>query len=127
MNSLTRKHSIIKIGIPVQSVSDLITNSSSEVFCRISSDDHLDEIWELLIPLFNNYDAEMYPCLRERVLEEEKEYLTVEEIKELPYKWLEVEMPYSMSEAEDFYKAGLEAILTKNFGENYQITYYDED
>lgn len=127
MNSLTRKHSIIKIGIPVQSVSDLITNSSSEVFCRISSDDHLDEIWELLRPLFNNYDAEMYPCLRERVLEEEKEYLTVEEIKELPYKWLEVEMPYSMSEAEDFYKAGLEAILTKNFGENYQITYYDED
>ena len=127
MTSSTHKHNIAKIRIPVQSVSDLITNSSSEVFCRISSNDHLDEIWELLSPLFNNYDSEMYPCLRERVLEEEKEYLTVEEIKELPYKWLEIEMPYSMSESEDFYKAGLEAILTKNFGENYQITYYDED
>ena len=127
MTSSNHKHNIAKIRIPVQSVSDLITNSSSEVFCRISSDDHLDEILELLRPLFNNYDAEMYPYLRECVLEEEKEYLTVEEIKKLPYKWLEIEMPYSMSESVDFYKAGLEAILTKNFGENYQITYHDEN
>lgn len=127
MDYLNHKYKSVKVRIPVQSVSDLITNSSSEVFCRISSDNCLDEIWKLLRPLFNNYDSEMYPCLRERVLEEEKEYLTVEEIKELPYKWLEVEMPYSMSEAEDFYKAGLEAILTKNFGDNYQIIYYNED
>lgn len=122
-----RKHSIAKIGIPIQSVSNLITNSSSEVFCRISSDDNFDAIWDLLRPLFNNADPELYPRIVDRYLEQEKDYLTVEEIKALPYKWIEVELPYSMSEAKEFYKAGLEAILIKNFGEGYKIVYYDED
>lgn len=122
-----RKHSIAKIGIPIQSVSDLITNSSSEVFCRICSDDNFDAIWDLLRPLFNNADPELYPRIVDRYLEQEKDYLTVEEIKALPYKWIEVELPYSMSEAKEFYKAGLEAILIKNFGEGYKIVYYDED
>lgn len=121
------KHSIAKIGIPIQSISDLITNSSSEVFCRISSDDNFDAIWDLLRPLFNNADPELYPKIVDRYLEQEKDYLTVEEIKTLPYKWIEVELPYSMSEAKEFYKAGLEAILIKNFGEGYKIVYYDED
>lgn len=119
------KRNTVKIGIPVQSVSDLITNSSSEVFCRISSENKFDEIWDLLRPLFNNNDPELYPRIVDKYLEDEKDWLTIKEIKALPYKWLEIEMPYSMSEAEDFYKAGLEALLTKNFGEDYQITYYD--
>lgn len=119
------KRNTVKIGIPVQSVSDLITNSSSEVFCRISSEKYLDEIWELLSPLFNSSDPELYPRIIECNLEEEKESLTVEEIKELPYKWLQVELPYSMSKVSDFYKTGLEAILRKNFGENYKIIYED--
>lgn len=121
------KHSIAKIGIPIQSVSDLITNSSSEVFCRISSEEHLDEIWDLLAPIFISDNSEISPEIVERYLEDEKEYLSVEEIKSLPYKWIEVEFPYSMDGAKDFYKAGLEAILGKNFGEDYKIVYYDED
>lgn len=121
------KHSIAKIGIPIQSVSDLITNSSSEVFCRISSEDYLSEIWDLLAPIFTSDDSELAPEIVERYLEDEKEYLSVEEIKSLPYRWIEVEFPYCMSEAKEFYKAGLEAILSKNFGEDYEITYYDED
>lgn len=121
------KHSIAKIGIPIQSVSDLITNSSSEVFCRISSEEHLDEIWDLLAPIFISDNSEISPEIIERYLEDEKEYLSVEEIKSLPYKWIEVEFPYSMDGTKDFYKAGLEAILGKNFGEDYKIVYYDED
>lgn len=35
--------------IPVQSFSDVITNSSSEIFCTISGTD-LDAIYELLFP-----------------------------------------------------------------------------
>ena len=127
MTSSNHKHNITKIRIPVQSVSDLITNSSSEVFCRISSEDKFDEIWDLLRPLFNNADPELYPRIVDRYLEEEKEYLTVEEIKALPYKWLEIELPYSMSESREFYKAGLEALLSKNFGDNYSVEYYDEN
>lgn len=119
------KHSIAKIGIPIQSISDLITNSSSEVFCRISSEEHLDEIWDLLAPIFISNDSEIYPAITERYLEDEKEYLSAEEIKSLPYKWIEVEFPYSMDSAKDFYKAGLEAILSKNFGEDYKIIYYN--
>ena len=121
------KHSIVKIGIPIQSVSDIITNSSSEVFCIISSDDHLDEIWDLLSPMFISDDPEISPEITERYLEDEKEYLSMEEIKSLPYKWIEVGFPYSMSNAKDFYRAGLEAILSKNFGEDYKIVYYNED
>lgn len=122
-----RKHSIAKIGIPIQSVSDLITNSSSEVFCRISSEEHLDEIWDLLAPIFISDDPEILPEITERYLENEKDWLSIEEIKSLPYKWIEVGFPYSMSEAKDFYRAGLEAILSKNFGEDYKIVYYNED
>lgn len=85
------------------------------------------QFWDLLKPLFNNVDPELYPRIVDRYLEQEKDYLTVEEIKALPYKWIEVELPYNMSEAKEFYKAGLEAILIKNFGESYRITYYDED
>lgn len=43
----TTKHYLI----PIQSFSDIITNSSSEIFCTISGAD-LDAIYELLKPLF---------------------------------------------------------------------------
>ena len=36
--------------IPVQTVSDLITNSSSEIFCTITGDD-LKAIYDLLKPI----------------------------------------------------------------------------
>ena len=118
---------MVKIRIPIQSVSDIITNSSSEVFCRISSEDYLDKIWDILEPLFHTYsDRELYPNIEEKNLDEEKEYLTVEEIKELPYRWIEVSLPYCMSDSQEFYKAGLESILTKNFGDNYKISYVTE-
>lgn len=125
MTSLNHKHNTVKVRIPIQSVSDLITNSSSEVFCRISSEDHLSGIWNLLKPLFNNYDPEMYPYITERNLEEEKDQLDVEEIKRLPYRWIEISLPYDMDESKDFYRAGLDAILSKNF-EDYTIDYEDD-
>lgn len=120
-----RKSCIIKI--PVQSVSDLITNSSSEVFCRILSEDNLDDIWNLLSPLFrtDSYYDEEYPTMTMRDLEEERDSLSIEEIKALPYKWIEIVMPYCMSEAQDFYKAGLEALLGNNF-QDCEIIYKDE-
>ena len=41
----------ILLSINIQSFSDVITNSSSEIFCTISGAD-LDAIYELLKPLF---------------------------------------------------------------------------
>lgn len=34
--------------IPIQSYSDIITNSSSELFCTITSEKHLKEIYQIL-------------------------------------------------------------------------------
>lgn len=52
------------LAIPVQSISDLITNSSSEIFCTITGND-LDSIYELLKPLFpSSYGySDMEPTL----------------------------------------------------------------
>lgn len=48
--------------IPVQSVSDLITNSSSEIFCTITGDD-LKAIYDLLKPILPGRDSDLEPTL----------------------------------------------------------------
>lgn len=110
--------------IKIQSISDIITNSSSEVFCRIESDDYLNEIYELLSPLFPSDDPEIYPAISE-VIPSEEWYGKEEELKNLPDKWLEIELPYGMSESYKFYKAGLEAILDSKFKNKYKIVRYE--
>lgn len=49
----------MKVKINVQSISDIITNSSSEVFCTITGKD-TKSIYETLSPLFNG-DADFVP------------------------------------------------------------------
>lgn len=93
----------VLLRINIQSFSDVITNSSSEIFCTISGDD-LVGIYELLEPLLPGYDSEMEPTLHM-----EENAITL---------WL----PYGDSPTE-FYKAGLEAILDKHFKDNYTIEY----
>lgn len=51
----------MKIKINIQSISDIITNSSSEVFCTITGKD-TKSIYETLSPLFNG-DADFAPFL----------------------------------------------------------------
>lgn len=96
---------MLQLRINIQSFSDVITNSSSEIFCTITGND-LDSIYELLKPLFpSSYGySEMEPTLYM-----EDGVITL---------WL----PYGDSPTE-FYKAGLEAILDKYFKDNYKIEY----
>jgi hypothetical protein len=56
--------------INIQSFSDVITNSSSEIFCTISGDD-LVGIYELLEPLLPGYDSptEFYKAGLEAILD----------------------------------------------------------
>lgn len=104
----------VRIDIKIQSLSDLITNSSSEVFCRISSD-RLEEVVDLLSPLFPNHDSEMGPTLN---CWEQGEW-----DEDYP-SFISIEFPLGMEGYEEFYKKGLEAILDQFFGsENYTITY----
>ena len=113
--------------IKIQSVSDIITNSSSEVFCRIESDNHLVRIADLLCDAISpkySYDPECEPVCRLRYKEDSYWY-SVEEKDELPSEWVEIEVPYSWT-GREFYKIALPAVLDKVVGENnYKIIYED--
>lgn len=102
------------IDIKIQSFGDIITNSSSEVFCWIHSD-RLNEIVEILNPLFPNKDSEMGPVLH--VYEEG--YWDDDSTS-----CISIDFPYGMEGYEEFYRRGLTAILDQILGsENYTITY----
>jgi hypothetical protein len=101
----------MKIKIKIQSISDLITNSSSEVFCRINSEDPeiKKQILALLEDLIPGDDLEMEPVIR--VWDDE----------------IVLDMPYDYWSSKTFYRAGLEAILKEKFGENNYTINYEED
>lgn len=111
--------------IKVQSVSDIITNSSSEVFCRIESDNSLELIKEILRPLFAPGDwDDCSPFLTEVDLDDEEYEEWCEDWEtRIPRKWIEINMPYGLSNATEFYKAGLEAILSDRVPDDYRIIY----
>lgn len=95
----------VLLSINIQSFSDVVTNSSSEIFCTITGND-LDSIYELLKPLFpSSYGySDMEPTLYM-----EDGVITL---------WI----PHG-EQPVDFYRAGLEAILDKHFKDNYKIEY----
>lgn len=95
----------MKIIIKIQSVSDIITNSSSEVFCTITGPD-IDTIKELVFPLFPNKDSEMG--------------LTASFNDET--SCIEINIPYGIAGFEGFLKLGLAAYLDKHLGGHYNIT-----
>lgn len=102
------------IVIKLQSFGDVITNSSSEVFCRIYSD-RLNEIVEILNPLFPNKDSEMGPVLH---VYEEGYW------DEDSTPCISIDFPYGIKGYEAFYRKGLTAILDQFLGsKNYTITY----
>ena len=103
----------MKIKIKIQSVSDIITNSSSEVFCTIKGLD-LDVIHEILKPLFPNNDSEMGPTIN---------YWKEGEWDDNSEAFITIDMPYGLEGVSEFYKAGLEAILDKYLGGHYNIEY----
>lgn len=120
--------------LPLQSISDVITNSSSELFASITSDskETLDSIYQLINRLFGyNQESELTPCvdIYHRPTEEElknydyRGWLKYDKLEEYPENWIEIELPYDVDYAHAFYKEGLEAILREKFGDNYKIVY----
>lgn len=104
----------MKVDIKIQSISDIITNSSSEVFCQIYSD-RLNDMFEILKPLFPNKDSEIGPTIRLEKEEYEDEDSTPR---------ITINFPSSFTGYEEIYSEGLIAILDKYFGnENYSIRY----
>lgn len=103
----------MKINIKIQSVSDIITNSSSEVFCTIKGLD-LEVINEILEPLFPNDDSEMGPTMS---------YWEEGEYGEGSESFITIDLPYGLEGVSEFYKVGLGAILDKYFEGHYHIEY----
>ena len=100
--------------IKVQSISDIITNSSSEVFCTITGKD-LEAIAELLKPLFLEHDPDLYPCI---------DFYDEDEWDEGHPGLIQISLPYGYDGITEFYRAGLKAILDQTIGENnYDIDY----
>lgn len=113
--------------IPIQSVSDIITNSSSEVFCTITAnEDTLERIFDTLRMVIKEdcYD-EYEPCIklhtREDILEDE--FFNKEELLKYPGGYIQIDMPYGYSGSEEFYKAGIKALLDVNNIKDYKIKY----
>lgn len=105
---------MLRINIKLQSVSDIITNSSSEVFCTITGKD-VESIYSLLKPFFPGDDSEMEPVLS---YYEKGEW--DEESPEIAVIW----MPYGFDGVTTFYRAGLKALLDELIGENnYSVDY----
>lgn len=106
-----------RIIIPIQSLSDVVTNSSSELFCTIFSDTQLEEIYELFDDLFghNKYSEE---GLTVRLINKSDDYCYQEEdYNKFPESWIEINIPYSSFDASSFYEAGIRAILTDKFSD----------
>lgn len=98
------KHLIIKI--PIQSMSDIITNSSSELFCVISDSKDLGLIDDFLREIINGEDSDLEPSV----------YYNVDNSS------IEIWVPYSTNTT--FYKAGITAILNDKFGKDgYKIEF----
>ena len=117
-----------RIIVSVQSFGDIITNSSSEIFCTITGDaDVLDFIAELLSHVFDNYgDCEIDPMFEYKIKEDMySEGYTKEELSNVPDRFIEVALPYGCNEK--VYKAGLLAILgeSENIKDKYKIDFND--
>lgn len=103
MNYLAMRHIIVSF--PIQSASDIITNSSSEIFCYIKGD-HLSAIYDLLMGLFGGGEHEISPVVEL----DEKDCISIY-------------LPYSHIDQSSFYEAGLTAILDKHFKDLYTIEF----
>lgn len=112
--------STVKIIIPIQSMSDVITNSSSELFCTIFSDKHLDDIYEFFKDIIGvGYSDESLSIY----LEHKDEYCDEECFKDYPDDWIEIHMPYDYRNVSDILRVGLKAILENKFKDGYKIVF----
>lgn len=100
------------IKLPIQSFSDIITNSSSELFAVVTAEDEnvLSTIYTIINRIFGwNQETEITPTV------------------ELCDGCVEIELPYSLKEYKLFYKAGFNTLLKELFGDNFKIEYSDLD
>ena len=118
----------MKINIFIQSASDVITNSSSELFATITSKTYLKEIYQLIDNIFGyDQELEITPCvdlfLPNKDDEPSHKSYNYYENNEYPNGHIQIDFPYCLNGAEQFYRFGLESILKEKFGDNFKIEF----
>ena len=120
---------ITTVKIPIQSFSDIITNSSSEIFQTITgSKEVIEQIEKIFNPLFeqDSYYDEDVPTMnvvyKSDIIERPIDYYyDEEEIKDLPEAWIEIWLPYGLENCSEFFRAGIKALLETNNIKDYTI------
>lgn len=109
--------------INIQSISDIITNSSSEVFCKIHSEDKdvVDILYDLFETVYGwNQESEITPVLDYGIDDDFKpwEYDNYEDeckAREaaVDKTTITIEMPYSYRKVLAYHRAGIDATIDK--------------
>lgn len=117
----------MKIIIPIQSLSDIITNSSSELFCVVFDTD-TQKYKSIIESWFNDYDYGFDVEISDDRYAEE--CLFGDESEErLPFKGkcLIVHVEQHQTVCGEFLKEGMTAMLNKHIGkDNYKVIYSEE-
>ena len=122
MNIQSRLGTHIVVKIDIQSISDVITNSSSELFCRIESND-LYPIYELLKNVFTGDDPETQPEVY-WIDSSNEDSSTIDFSDERPCPRVEIWIPYDYSNLTTFFEVGITTLLNQKFGsDTYTITF----
>lgn len=113
--------------INIQSFSDIITNSSSEIFCTIKGDTKIiEQAYDILRHCFEEYgDPEEAPKLEYYTKEEAKDWYDEETLGKLSDKFIIITLPYSHPSVYRFYKAGIQALLGDFLNDQITIDYDD--
>lgn len=107
--------------IPIQSLSDIITNSSSEIFCTIYSEEHLYEIYRFLKAIIkDDYDDD---CISMSLRNKDEDYLDDDYYKNYPESWIEINIPYGYGGITEILEVGLKSILEVKFKDKYKIVF----
>lgn len=100
------------VKVPVQSFGDIITNSSSETFCTITSDDYLDSIYAALKAIIGPDGYSEDNISVDKIVDEDSGEV-----------YLDVSVPYDASNYSNLIGAGIRAILDEGFKDKYNIEF----
>lgn len=118
---------MIKIKLNIQSISDIITNSSSELFAVIKSSDQLKPIYDILYDIFGWEDNdECYMTIDQYGVYDQLDDDIYDSSKDESDPRVELTIPYRLNKYRTYYKAGLEALLKEKFGDNFTIEFIEE-
>jgi len=104
------------VKINIQSFSDIITNSSSELFCKVHANkEELGEIEYVLNSIFKDCDTEA----------DIRDYTYNDDYKEIKCKpYVKFDLGYHVGLDNDIVKVVIESVLDKKIGkDNYTIEY----